>query len=62
MSTVAERADGRCTAAAEGKRFFAFQVKRIPLGIRDCDGAGDKEWAIVSNNNFDFRHLRAFNS
>ncbi len=60
MGTITERADCRCTAAAEGKRFFAFEIKHIASGIGHSHRPGNQERAIVFHKHFDIRHLRTF--
>ncbi len=60
VGSVAERADGRCTTAAQGKCFFAFEVKHIASGIRHSHGSGNQERAVVFHKHFDIRHLRTF--
>ena len=60
MSTVAERADCGCTAAAEGKRFFAFEIKHIASGVGHSHRSGNQERAVIFHKHFDIRHLRTF--
>ena len=60
MSTIAEWAPRGSTAAAEGDRLFASQIKRISGRIRDGDRAGYEQRAVITNSDFDIRHLQDF--
>lgn len=60
VGSIAERANSRCAATAQGKRFFALQIEHIAGSIRDGNRPGDKQRSMIFHNNFDFRHFQIF--
>jgi hypothetical protein len=56
MGTVTERFTLGSTTAAESDRFLAAEIEWIPGRIAQSDRACQKEWPIVADVNFDFRH------
>ena len=56
MRTVTERLTLGSATTAQSDRFLAAEIEWIPGRIAQSDRACQKEWPIVANVNFDFRH------
>jgi hypothetical protein len=57
MSAIAERTFLRSAAATQGDRLLATQIKQIAFRIFDSNGTGNEERTIVTNINFNIRHI-----